>query len=311
MAYTFKRWRRLGMLSALETNYSEDALPQAADAIVGANVQFTPINAQEVTRDLMLPYLGNQGIQLAGIYATVEYDIEIAGSGTAGTPPRYATDLRAAGFAETITAGTKVDYTLIEDDVESCSHYIIIDKVQHILVGCQTNIAPSLTPSGIPRYHVTKTGLLGTITDIDAMPVINRAPWITPVMVNKANTVMTLHAWNAIAESVSLDLGNVVTPRFLIGDERILISDRSSTGTAVVQATSLSEINWFEKALSRTPGALSIVHGTTPGNIVEITAPAVEIGKPTQGNTNGIVNYSLPLGLTPVNGMDELKLTIR
>ena len=62
---------------------------------------------------------------------------------------------------------------------------------------------------------------------------------------------------------------------------------------------------------SRARGPLSVVHGTTAGNIVELAAPAVEIGKPTQGQTDGIVNYSLPLSLCPVSGLDELKLIIR
>ena len=305
-----RRWNKLAMCLDIETGYGVDAEPDAVGGIIGTNVSFTPIEGEEVSRDLMLPYLGNQGIVLAGIYARLEFEIEIAGAGAAGTVPKYGKVFRAAGMAETVTAGTKVEYTIIEDGVESASLYFVHDGVQHVLLGLQTNIAPSFTPSAIPRFRVTCLGLLGTISD-EPLPAVTQAGWITPKHVSKANTTFSLHGWSAVAESVSLDLGNTLTPRMLIGDELIMISDRKSSGSAVVEARSLATIDWFDRALKRTRGALSIVHGTTAGNIVEIVAPAVEIGKPSTSQTNGIMNYTLPLSLCPVNGRDELKIIVR
>lgn len=306
-----RRYRKLAMLHAIETTYGEDAEPVAADAILATNVTITPIEGQEVSRDLMLPYMGNQGVVLAGMYARVEFDIEIAGAGAAGTVPKYGSILRVAGMSETVVAGTSVTYAIVEDAVESGSLYFIQDKVQHVLLGGQASIAATFTPSGIPRWRVSYVGLLGQITDIGVMPVVSKAGWITPLHVSKANTTMTLHGWSSIAESLTLDLGNTLTPRFLIGDERIIISDRNSTGTAVVEAKSLAEIDWFDRAITRVQGPLSLIHGKTAGNIVEHSSPAVEIGRPTQGQTNGIINYSLGLSLVPVVGRDELKIVVR
>lgn len=304
-------FRKLAILSKIETTYGEDAEPAAADAIIMSNVTFTPMTGERVSRDLLLPYLGNQGVILAGIYGRLEGDIEVAGSGVAGTPPKYGSLLRAGNFAQTVTAGEKVEYTIVEEGTESASIYFISDKVQHIFVGAKVNFAPSYQPKNYPKWRVTIVGMLGTITDIALMPTINKAGWAKPVHVSKANTQMELHGWPSVAESLSLDVGNTLTPRFLIGDEKVLISNRSATGTAVVEARSLDTVNWFDKALTRESGALSITHGTIAGNIVEITAPAVEVGEPTQGQTDGILNYSLPLDLCPVNGMDELKITFR
>lgn len=304
-------FRKLGILSKIETAYGEDAEPVAADAIIMSNVTFTPMTGERVSRDLLLPYLGNQGVILAGIYGRLEGDIEIAGSGVAGTPPRYGSLLRAANFAETITPGEKVEYTIIEDGTESASIYFISDKVQHIFVGAKANFAASYQPKNYPKWRVTIVGLLGTITDIVAMPPINKAGWAKPVHVSKANTQMTLHGWPSVAESLSLDVGNTLTPRFLIGDEKVIISNRSTTGTAVVEARSLATVNWFEKALTRESGELSVIHGKVAGNIVELPLPAVEIGEPTQGQTDGILNYSLALDACPINGLDELKIIFR
>ncbi|MFK4060309.1 phage tail tube protein [Brucella anthropi] len=306
-----RKHNKLAMLHKRETTYGEDAAPVAANALLGANVTITPIEGQEVSRDLLLPYLGNQGIVLAGIYGRVEFDLEIAGSGTAGEPPKIGSILRVAGMSETITPDQDVAYEIVEDAVESGSLYFISDKVQHVLLGGQANIAPSFTPSSIPRFRVTYLGLLGTITDVAAMPIVTNAGWTTPETVSKANTSMSLHGWPSVAESLSVDLGNTLTPRFLIGDEKIMISDRKTTGTAVVEARSLAEVDWFDRALKRTRGELKLTHGKTAGNIVEITAPAVEVGKPSQGQADGIINYSLPLSLCPIEGMDELKIVFK
>ena len=70
-------------------------------------------------------------------------------------------------------------------------------------------------------------------------------------------------------------------------------------------------MNWFERAEDRTRGALSQIHGTDAGNIVEIDAHAVEVGKISQGQTDGILNYSMPLSLCPVTGRYELTITVR
>lgn len=306
-----RRWNKLAMMFGIEDTYGEDIMPTVADAIIGSNVAFTPIEGEEVSRDLMLPYLGNQGIVLAGQYGRVEFDVEIAGAGAAGTVPKYGSILRAAGMAETVTAVTKVEYTIIEDDVESGSLYFLHDGVQHILLGCQTNIAPSFAPSAIPRFRVTCLGLLGTITDVALMPAVSTAGWITPLHVSKANTVLTMHGWTAVAESISFDLGNTLTPRMLIGDELIMISDRKSSGSAVVEARKLATINWFERVQNRTRDLTSVVHGKTAGNIVEVVQPYTEIGKPSPGQTNGIMNYTLPILACPSVGRDEMKIIVR
>ena len=79
----------------------------------------------------------------------------------------------------------------------------------------------------------------------------------------------------------------------------------------MVQATSLATKNWFGIAGAHTKGALHVQHGATDGNIVEIDAPKVQIGRPTQGGADNIANYTLPLMLTPDAGNDELVLTFR
>ncbi len=303
-------FRKVAILSKIETVYGTNSAPAAINAIVGKNVSFTPLEAEEVSRDLMLPYLGTQGVILTGKHARIEFDVELAGAGAAGTVPKYGSLLRACAFAETVAAGVSVTYSIIETGVESVTLFFEVDGVRHILLGTRGTFAINVAPKAIPSYRFSMTGLLGTITD-QALTATTMAGWTTPVEASSANTTLSLHGWSSITESLSITLGNDVVPRFLIGSESVSISDRKTVGQAVVEATSLATIDWFARALARTKGALALAHGKVAGNIVEINGPALEIGKITQGQTNNILNYTLPLSFVPVTARDELTIIVK
>lgn len=306
-----RRFRKLSVLAKIETGYGTDSTPTgAANGVQMKNVTFTPLEAEEVSRDLMLPYLGNQGVDLAGIYAKIEGEIELAGSGTAGTVPAWGVVARICGLAETVSAGASVVYSPVSDGFESGSIYWNHDGVKHVLLGVRGNITAEFAAKKHPVFKVSLMGLLGTITDA-AIPATVLTAFKKPLIVSKAATTLSIHGVASPAESFSFDMGQKVEPRFLIGDESIELTERSATGTAVVEAAPLATVDWFSKAKARTRDVLQLVHGTVAGNIVQIDGAAVEIGKPTQGQSQGILTYSLPLAFCPVSGNDELTITVK
>ena len=304
-------WKKLALLAKLEDTYGTDATPTgSANAILGVDVNFTPLAGGEASRDLLLPYLGNQGVMLTGEYGQIEFSVEVAGAGTAGEAPAYGPILRACGMAETIDAGVEVVYNPVSAAFESVSLYYNRDGVRHILLGCRGNFTVNLVPSQIPRYRFTMMGLLGTIAD-SALPAVDHSAFVKPVPVSKAKTTASLHGYAGAFESLALDMGQAVSARMLINEEKIVLPDRSGSGTAVVAANTLATKDWFSIIRDRTRGALEAVHGTAGGNIVQFDAPAVEIGRPTEGQTDNVLNYSLPLMLCPDEGNDELTITVK
>lgn len=301
---------KLAILVKRETAYATSSAPAAIDAVLVTNPSLEILAAEEVSRDLLLPYLGNQGVILTGKHATIEFDVEIAGAGTAGTAPKYGTLLRVCGLAETVAAGVSVTYSIVETGVESATLHFNQDGVQHVMLGCRGTVTASFAPKAIPHFRFKLTGLFGTVTDA-ALPAVAQTGWTAPLESSSANTTFSLHGIPGVAESLSIDLGNTVVPRFLIGSESIIITDRKSVGQAVLEARLVAEADWIGKAVSRARGAMALAHGKTAGNIVEINAPAVEIGRPTQGDTDSIVNYSLPLAFVPVTGRDELSIVVK
>lgn len=303
--------RNMAALAKIEADYGTDVVPTgAANAMQFNDVTVNPMAGGEVSRDLLLPYMGHHGVILTGTHGTLQGSVELAGAGAAGDVPAYGVLLRMCGMAEVITSLTDVQYNPVSSAFEAGTIYYNLDGTRHILLGARGTFTLALTPSQIPRLVFNFTGLSGTIADA-ALPTIDLTAFIDPVPVNKANTTMSLFGWSAIAESISIDLAATVEPRMLIGEESIKITDRRATGTAVVQATTLAVKNWFSIASEHTKGALAVQHGTVAGNIVDIDAEGVQVGRVTQGATQGIANYSLPLMLTPVAGNDEFLLTIR
>ncbi len=302
---------KLACLTKIETTYGLDAGPVEADRIIMSNVTFRPLVAQRLSRELMLPFHGNQGVMLTDMYATIEGDIELAGSGAAGTPPLWGSMARICAMRELVTATKDVRYKRADNPLESATIFFIMDRVRHVLLGARGTVTLTWSSSAIPRGRFSISGLLGTITDLVSNPVISRAGWITPVPVSKANTTMKLHGWNAVAQTLTLNIGNTVTPQFLIGDEAILISGGSATGNTVVQGKKLSDIDWFSIAKARTRGALEFQHGTQAGNIVGLIASGIEVGEPEPGSWNGILNYSMALDYCVTNGFDDFELICR
>jgi hypothetical protein len=303
--------RNKAILAKLETIYGADALPTgAANAMQVNNFRPEPLLGQDVSRDLLLPYMGHQGVILTGNYGRVAFDVEIAGAGAAGTVPAYGVLLRACGMAETVEAGVEVIYNPVSAGHEACSIYYIMDGIRHVLLGARGTFTLSMTPQQIPRFSFTLTGLLGTISD-QGMPAVDLSDFIKPVPVSKANTTFRLHGHAGACEGFSIDLANDVQQRLLINDESMKIVDRLMTGQATMEAVALETINWFAIAQTHTTGALTAQHGVTAGNIVGFGASRVQIGRPSYQENQKIIANQLGLMLLPTAGNDEFTITVK
>ncbi len=304
-------FRNRAILAKIETTYGTDAVPTGAvNAMQMTNVSFQPSVGQEENRDLVTPYMGHQGVILTGSHATLSGEVEIAGAGVAGAAPAYGPLLRACGLAEVVSAGVDVEYSPVSSGHEAVTIYFSSDRNRHVLLGARGTLTLQLTPLRIPRFAFTLTGLLGTVSDA-ALPTVDLTDFKKPLPVNKANTTFSLHGLAGACEGVTMDLGNDIQPRMLIGHESIQQVDRQMTGSAIMEAVVLATKNWFAVAEAGTTGALSAVHGVAAGNIVEFTAPAVQIGRPNYGEGQRIINNTLPLMFTTSAGNDEFKITVR
>lgn len=305
-------FRKLALLAKIETTYGIDAVPTgAANAILARNVNVTPLEVEEEVRDIYQPYLGNLGSIVTAFYGKIDYEVEIAGAGAAGTAPKYGPLLRSCSLAEVISAGVSVTYTPVSSGFEAVSKYFYLDGVLHKFLGTRGSVSAGFSAKGVPMWKFSYVGLFQPVTDA-ALPTATYTGFVTPLAVNKANTpTFTIHGIAAVMKSLTLDLANEVKYRNLVNYEGVDNVDRKPGGSLEIESNLMAVKNWFDIARNKTAGALNIIHGTTAGNIVQIQAPSVQINQPRYQEADGIVMLNAGLTLQPSSGNDEISIVVK
>ncbi len=111
--------KREVILAEIESTYDTDPTPDAAsNAVLVINPQLNP-QPTMVERDHVKPSLGKLTQIFAGEIVEFTCDVEIKGSGSAGTAPECGPLLRASAMSETIVGGTSVTYAPVSSSMES------------------------------------------------------------------------------------------------------------------------------------------------------------------------------------------------
>lgn len=305
--------RKKVLLVKIESAYGTDSAPTgAANAILVANLTATPFEAETIQRETVQPYLGARGVFHVGQRVRLEFDVEIAGAGAAGTAPGYGPLLRGCGFSETISAGVDVAYAPVSESFESLTLHFHQDGSKHALVGARGNVELRANVKQIPVMHFTILGLyVAPAAASDPTPTLSA--FITPLSVSNDNTpTFALHSFAGKLASLTLNPNNQVVHRELVGEESVQITDRQAGGQITIEAPALGSKDFFAAAVAETQGPLQLIHGGTAGNIVQLDAANVQLVNPQYADSDGIVMLQMGLVLVPgASGDDELSITVK
>ena len=302
------------ILAKTESSYGSDSTPTgSANAIQVSALEINPAESEVLSRDLIRSYLGNSPQLIANTRVSVTFTVEYSGSGAAGTAPKYGPLLEACGFSETVVGSTSVTYAPRSTSFESVTMYIDNDGIRHKVLGARGSFAVSLNANQVPILNFTMTGQYVAPTDT-ASPSITVSNQADPVVFNAANTNgFTLFSATGLAlQSAEIDVGNSVVYRELVNASKdVRITDRAATANFVIECPTLSTKDFFALAVAGTAGNLSIVHGTTAGNIITLASNStgLSLGNPTYSESDGIVMLNLPTTMVPSSaGNNELTL---
>ena len=303
--------RKRLILIETESTYGTDPTPDGTDAVLVRDLNITPQQSDTVSRDLIRPYLGASEILLANTRVECTFSVELAGSGTAGTAPQYGKALQACGLSETVVAATSVTYAPVSSNFDSVTIHYNIDGVRHKVTGARGTFTLNANVGEIPTIDFTFTGIYNAPDD-SALPTATYANQATPLIFKNGNTdTFSLLSYSGCLQSVNMDLGNSIVYRELIGcDKEVLITDRSASGTVVVQAPTIAQKDYFAAALTDgTLGNLTFQHGTAAGNIVDFSSTRVDIGDVSYSDQDGIAMLNMPYTAIPSTaGNDEFSL---
>lgn len=307
-----KRTRNVLLLAKIETTYGTDPVPVAALNAMHARVTtYQPTVTEFAERANMRPQFGSPGQVQVSNHSEVDVEVELAGAGTAGNAPAYGPLLRACGLKETIDAGVNVIYTPDTDAPETVTFYYNLDGIRHIMTGSRGTVTFDLTSRAIPMMRFHMVGLFEEVDDALMPTDANYDTFRAPLAINKINTPSwSIHGQSGALQSVSIDLGNTVTYRNLIGQEKVVISDRRVSGQASFEMVSVATHAWHEAIRLGTLGALSLTHGSNTGDIIKIDGPKVQLTNPQYADSDGIQMLNVGLDFQPNAGDDEFVLTV-
>lgn len=295
--------RNAVILAKLESTAGTDAAPSnSADAVLlmtqGLSCKISTLFAD---RDVLRGGFGAPDKLPYARRGSIGYGVELAGSGTAGTAPAWGKLLQAAGLAETVSAGARVEYTPISTGIKTLTQWAYWDGALRKFVYSAANAAKLAFASGqAPMLESAYTSLVVADPSAASNPVPTLTAWKRPQAVGPANSGKFImggtYATGAITtgsgtaydwQSCELDLAPSVQDVPLVTAEAIDMDNRSPTASVTLQLTAAQEVALQALMQAGTATSIGMLHGTAAGNKVGFFcggAVIIDISDAPQGN---------------------------
>lgn len=298
------------ILFKIESTYNTDPTPSAStDAVLVESPSWTHEGARIIERTGVKASIGKEQSIFGGTLKSVSFDVEIKGSGSAGAVPEIGQLLRACGLDETVVASTSVTYAPVSTSFESGTLYYYSDGLRHIVTGCRGTVSFNLETGAAPKASFTLTGHDTLLTDT----AIVTPTYDSTVPVPVINVPFTIGGYSAVIANLSLDLSNnVTTPPDMSSSDgfgETIITARDVNGSFDPEQVLLATNNYINDWKNDTTLALATgVIGSTAGNRVAFSCPAVYYKEISPGDRDGLRTYEIGFGCAESSGDDEISI---
>jgi hypothetical protein len=297
------------ILIKLETTYGVDASPTAADALLVNELTFPEMQGEIVDRNLIRPFMGGSSQAVVSERIGFGFTCEAAGSGTAGTAPRFGAAFQACRNAVTNVTSVSNTYTPISviGPNTSATIYYWIGGIRHVITGWRGSHSLSLTNNSNGTNRFQGMGIYQGPTDTTILTptyTLQAAP--LPVTLGNTLNINIAGHTTAFLQSFAFTQENQIIYNSLPnGAKEVLITSGRSTFEVTIECPTIATRDYFSAALTQTTGTLTITQGTTAGNRQAFSAPAAKTLIPAYSDDNGKLMLTVPGIILPVTGNDE------
>lgn len=300
--------KKTTVYAKIETTSGTDSTPTAAaNAVMAFDVSL------DIKPDMKERYPGSSDRsaypEIRGkTVAEIKFWIELKGSGTAGTPPKWAPLLQACDRLE--VDGASSDDYIMASVSQTATIWVNIDGILHKMAGCAGDCEIDLTSGEVPKLQFTFSGVYALPTD----SVIEAPTYDTTIPVIVKGTTMTFGSYAAIAEKINLKFGNTIVERPSMnvaeGVLSFMVGNRSPSGVmtceAILRATSNADFwSYFDAGTTK---ALTLTLGATAGNIIRIQCPVCLLRAPKYGDRDGLRTFDIEFQCARSAGNDEMDI---
>jgi hypothetical protein len=306
------RERIYGVLAKIEPTSGTDSVPTAGtDAVRVVGIPHLVYDFLESGErdDVQTGQLGRvDRAAPAGRFARIDLQVEVKGSGAAGTAPEYDVLMRISGHSKTVSAGVSVLYTTLDDNMETATLYLYGEGGKLFkLVGCVATLRMTAEAAKRGYKTFTVTGKLSADPTDAALPALTFNATLPPLF---HSGTATIGSWSSasgteplVLKSVEVDEQIAVTDRASAGatDGLVgyLITDRAVRQTMVVETPALTTFDphGIAKAAGGTAPTTAYQIGTAAGNRLKVQTGRWSLRAPRAGAVNGLSTMTLEGGL--------------
>lgn len=283
--------------------------PAGADALLVSGFKFSAppdVTERNNTSASMSPF----SAVVAPRGATMEFDVELKGSGTAGTAPALGLLLQACGYGETVVASTSVTYAPASSSIISLTLSAYQDGRLKKMWGARGE--PTLkAEAGKPlMLHFAFQGAAYSVAD--AALLSSGVSYESTEPQPFVSAQLTIDSYAALISMLEIRAGNRLVLRpdanQASGYKSCVITRRRPAITFDPEAVLVATYDWYAKMAAGNEGALSMVIGATAGNICTITAPKVQYTGVSESERDGWETLGVDAKLNRSSGDDELVL---
>jgi len=300
------------LLAKVESAYGSDPTLAAADNSVMA---YEP--EVSLISDMKERYPGSDDIsRFSEVRGKTNFDIKVPfhlkGSGTAGTAPRYAPLLQCCGLGEVVVSATSVTYAPVSSSFKSACLEFSKDGLFYQALGVVGDLELDFTAGELPLATVMGKGLYLLPTDV----AIEDPTFDTTVPQVCKGLTFTFGSYSAIIEKLVIKMNNKIAERpdfnTTDGIKGYAVTERNPEGSMIIEAVLRAESNadFYSYFAAGTVKALSLVVGSTAGNIATLTASYCYLRPPALGNRDGVITFEIPIQLAKSSGNDEFSLVL-
>ena len=305
-----KNYDKKVILLKTEGTEGTDAAPVVgADALRVLNYQATFMDADQKVRNIETAYFGADPVLLASIKRGASFDLEMHGSGAAGTAPQWMKALAYAGFAAPALVASVSATLNPTSTVLSATHWAYLDNLLLKTIGARASVGFTIEDDEIPVFNYTLLGRAPTLLAEEAVPGAATITGVTdPVISSSENTTFTLDAFALPLRRYSMNANVDLQYRSLIGPtDKISYRNRNWNGQIVAEVPDLTAKNYFTMIRPGTTMVCTCVQGNVAGNIVTINVPKMQItGNVEFSEEQGVLMMSIPVTALPNTGNDEI-----
>jgi hypothetical protein len=299
------------LLGKAETVEGTKETLAVGDAVLHKNLAFAPAIDQN-KRDLLRGTLSRDPSVSGMRSAKLSFDIELVGSGTAGTAPYWGKFMLGCGFSETIVAATSATYkpatNSLSNSMTIAGYY---DGVIKRIWGARGDVKLTMEAGKPGILHFDFEGCDFEMVD-GALLSPTYSTYIPPAFLSAS---LLLDAYAAVVSSVEIDVNNTLDKRQSINSSSgylsTLITARDPKGSMDPELTTVATYDFYGKW--KTPGTLgqlSLSAGATAGNIITVTCPKVRYAAIADKDRGGLRALGLDFQPTLSSGDDEISIVL-